>query len=164
MTERALKFTWLHGYNHLCSLPLESWLGFIPASPFALPWAGVSLQQSHVTRWAAVLAMQIWGFKPHGRHMLWWGNRGSWVQWQHVQSERKGCMVIHLERLNPDMPEREASSMSGVTIFSVMSVSTVKVGSTMKSMKPEQKHKQSQAGKTRIYVELLLQWSQTTTL
>lgn len=89
--------------------------------------------------------------------MLWWGNWGSWVQWQHVQSEGRGRVVIHLERLNPDMPEREASSMSGVTIFSVMSVSTVKVGSTMKSMKPEQKHKQSQAGKRRIYVESLFQ-------
>lgn len=55
------------------------------------------------------------------------------------------------------MPEREASSISGVTIFSVMSVSTVKVGSTMKSMKPEQKHRESQAGTRRIYVEFLLQ-------
>lgn len=78
--------------------------------------------------------------------------------------EGRGCMVIHLERLNPDMPEREASSISGVTIFSVMSVSTVKVGSTMKSMKPEQKHKQSQAGKRKIYVESLLQRSETATL
>lgn len=74
-----------------------------------------------------------------------------------MQSEGRGCKVIHLECLNPDMPEWEASSISGVTIFSVMSVSTVKVGSTMKSMKPEQKHKQSQAGKRRIYVESLLQ-------
>lgn len=79
------------------------------------------------------------------------------MRWQLVQSEGEVCKVIHLERLNPDMPEWEASSISGVTIFSVMSVSTVKVGSTMKSMKPGQKHKQSQVGKRKIYVESLLQ-------
>lgn len=71
--------------------------------------------------------------------------------------EGKGHMVVHLERLNPDMPEREASSMSGVTIFSVISVSTVKVGSTMKSMKPEQKCKHSQEGEIMIYVKSLHQ-------
>lgn len=81
-----------------------------------------------------------------------------------AEHEGRGCVVTHLERLNPDMPEREASSISGVTIFSVMSVSTVKVGSTMKSMKPEQKYKQSQAGKRKIYVESLLQRSETATL
>lgn len=43
----------------------------------------------------------------------------------------------HLERLKPAKPEWEASSMSGVTIRSIMSVSTVKVGTTMKSMNPE---------------------------
>ncbi len=42
----------------------------------------------------------------------------------------------HLDRLNPARPEGEASSISGGMIFSIMSVSTVKVGSTMKSMKP----------------------------
>lgn len=46
-------------------------------------------------------------------------------------------MVSDLDRLNPVIPELEASSMRGVTIFSVISVSTVKVGSTIKSIKPE---------------------------
>lgn len=42
----------------------------------------------------------------------------------------------YLERLNPAKPELEASSISGVTIRSIMSVNTVKVGTTMKSMNP----------------------------
>lgn len=41
-----------------------------------------------------------------------------------------------LERLCPVPLVWEVSSISGLTIFSVMSVSTVKVGSTMKSIKP----------------------------
>lgn len=45
----------------------------------------------------------------------------------------------HLERRKPARPEWEASSISGVTIRSIMSVSTVKVGTTMKSMNPETK-------------------------
>lgn len=45
--------------------------------------------------------------------------------------------LAHLERLKPAKPECEASSISGVTIRSIMSVSTVKVGTTMKSMNPE---------------------------
>lgn len=45
--------------------------------------------------------------------------------------------LAHLERLKLASPEREASSMSGVMIFSAMSDSTVNVGSTMKSIKPE---------------------------
>ena len=47
----------------------------------------------------------------------------------------------HLERRKPAKPEWDASSISGVTIRSIMSVSTVKVGTTMKSMKPETKDK-----------------------
>lgn len=137
-----------------------------PPSLPSLGWSFPSTKSHHKV--SCSVAMRIRGFKLHGRHIPWrgggGGNQGSWTQGQHVQSEGRGFIVIHLERLNPDMPEREASSMSGVTIFSVMSVSTVKVGSTMKSMKPEQKHKQSQAVKRRIYVESLLQWSQTTTL
>lgn len=42
---------------------------------------------------------------------------------------------------NPARPEFVASSMSGVTIFSVMSVRTVNVGITMKSMNPAGKNK-----------------------
>lgn len=42
----------------------------------------------------------------------------------------------HLERLKPARPEWDASSISGVTMRSIMSVSTVKVGTTMKSMNP----------------------------
>lgn len=45
----------------------------------------------------------------------------------------------HLERLKPARPECDASSISGVTIRSIMSVSTVKVGTTMKSMNPADK-------------------------
>lgn len=44
--------------------------------------------------------------------------------------------AAYLERLKPVKPEWEASSMSGVTMRSIMSVSTVKVGTTMKSMNP----------------------------
>lgn len=42
----------------------------------------------------------------------------------------------HLERRKPARPEWDASSISGVTMRSIMSVSTVKVGTTMKSMNP----------------------------
>ena len=52
----------------------------------------------------------------------------------------RGQKVKHpggdLGRLKSSGPETVASSISGFTIFSVMSVSTVKVGSTMKSMNP----------------------------
>lgn len=51
------------------------------------------------------------------------------------------AFLSHLERLKPANPEWEASSMSGVTIRSIMSVSTVKVGTTMKSMNPVNKVK-----------------------
>lgn len=47
----------------------------------------------------------------------------------------------HLERLKPAKPEWEASSISGVTIRSIMSVSTVKVGTTMKSINPGDKQR-----------------------
>lgn len=64
----------------------------------------------------------------------------------YIQSPTSICSVLtiqthaaHLERLKPAKPEWEASSMSGVTIRSIMSVNTVKVGTTMKSMKPEDK-------------------------
>lgn len=51
--------------------------------------------------------------------------------------EHDVCLVCcHLERLTPASPERDASSISGVTIFSIISVITVNVGSTMKSMNP----------------------------
>lgn len=43
----------------------------------------------------------------------------------------RGCTAAHLERLKPARPEWVASSMSGVTMRSIMSVSTVKVGTTM---------------------------------
>lgn len=42
-----------------------------------------------------------------------------------------------LEHLWPVPPVWEVSSINGLTIFSVISVSTVKVGSTMKSIKPQ---------------------------
>lgn len=45
-------------------------------------------------------------------------------------------VVCHLEFLKPANPERDASSISGVTIFSIISINTVNVGSTMKSMNP----------------------------
>lgn len=48
---------------------------------------------------------------------------------------------VYLDRLKVERPEWVASSMSGVTIRSIMSVSTVKVGTTMKSIKPGVKHK-----------------------
>ena len=51
-------------------------------------------------------------------------------------SAGRGSAAPHLERRKPGKPEWEASSMSGVTIRSIMSVSTVKVGTTMKSMNP----------------------------
>lgn len=44
--------------------------------------------------------------------------------------------VCHLERLKTSSPERDASSISGVTIFSIISVNTVNVGCTMKSINP----------------------------
>lgn len=46
-----------------------------------------------------------------------------------------------LDRRCPVPPAWEVSSISGFTIFSVMSVSTVKVGSTMKSIKPAEKQR-----------------------
>lgn len=45
--------------------------------------------------------------------------------------------LAYLERLKLANPERDASSMRGVITFSAMSDSTVNVGSTMKSIKPE---------------------------
>lgn len=48
----------------------------------------------------------------------------------------RGSDSPHLERLKPARPEWDASSISGVTMRSIMSVSTVKVGTTMKSMNP----------------------------
>lgn len=44
-----------------------------------------------------------------------------------------------LERLKPAEPEWEASSMRGLMMCSIMSVSTEKVGTTMKSMNPDDK-------------------------
>lgn len=41
-----------------------------------------------------------------------------------------------LEHLKPSRPSKHASSMRGEIIFSIISVMTVKVGSTMKSMNP----------------------------
>lgn len=43
---------------------------------------------------------------------------------------------IYLDRLMPSRPSTAASSMRGVIIFSIISVMTEKVGSTMKSMNP----------------------------
>lgn len=55
-------------------------------------------------------------------------------------SAAAGCLWVsdspHLERLKPARPECDASSISGVTMRSIMSVSTVKVGTTIKSMNP----------------------------
>lgn len=65
---------------------------------------------------------------------LWWI-----IVYEPLHSQRR--FPSHLERLKPAKPEWEASSMSGVTIRSIMSVSTVKVGTTMKSMNPVNKVK-----------------------
>lgn len=63
------------------------------------------------------------------------------IIWKLFTSQRRlrGSDSPHLERLKPARPECDASSISGVTIRSIMSVSTVKVGTTMKSMKPGDK-------------------------
>lgn len=61
------------------------------------------------------------------------------IIYEPLHSQR--AFLSHLERLKPAKPEWEASSMSGVTIRSIMSVSTVKVGTTMKSMNPVNKVK-----------------------
>lgn len=62
------------------------------------------------------------------------------IAYEPLHSQR--AFLSHLERLKPAKPEWEASSMSGVTIRSIMSVSTVKVGTTMKSMNPVNKVKE----------------------
>lgn len=46
--------------------------------------------------------------------------------------------LTDLGRLKPSRPSKHASSMRGVMIFSIISVMTVNVGSTMKSMNPEE--------------------------
>lgn len=61
------------------------------------------------------------------------------LQFLNDVSVLRGNTKAHLERRKPAKPEWEASSMSGVTMRSIMSVSTVKVGTTMKSMKPGDK-------------------------
>lgn len=139
--------------------------GLILCQPPSLPCLGLGFPCNTITSQGELwylLAVWTTGFKPHSWHTVQRENQGSRVQEQQMWIEGRGWVIIYLERLNPDMPEREASSMSGVTIFSVMSVSTVKVGSTMKSMKPDQKCKHSQAGERRISVEALFQCSQTT--
>ena len=62
-------------------------------------------------------------------------------------SVRKKVKAPDLDLRKPARPEWAASSIRGVTIFSVMSVRTVNVGTTMKSMKPGHKtsHKRSAA-------------------
>lgn len=52
------------------------------------------------------------------------------------QTGRPTSNITDLERLKPSRPSKHASSMRGVIIFSIISVMTVKVGSTMKSMNP----------------------------
>ena len=53
-----------------------------------------------------------------------------------IATEEMSRADADLERLKPARLECAASSMSGVTIFSVMSVRTEKVGTTIKSMNP----------------------------
>ena len=53
-----------------------------------------------------------------------------------VTKKHEGLVSGHLENLKLANPEQDASSMTGVTIFSIISVNTVKVGSTMKSINP----------------------------
>lgn len=53
-----------------------------------------------------------------------------------IQINSQRSAAAYLERRKPVRPEWDASSMSGVTIRSIMSDSTVKVGTTMKSIKP----------------------------
>lgn len=52
------------------------------------------------------------------------------------QTGRPTSNITDLERLKPSRPSKHASSRRGVIIFSIISVMTVKVGSTMKSMNP----------------------------
>lgn len=165
VNERAL-----HGYTHLHSVPLEAWLHFQDGQPPSLPYLGLSFpsKQSHhkVSCCAGHVDSKLYNtWQTYTVEGWMWTQTMTFTRGpgckSNTCSKGRGHMVVHLERLNPDMPEREASSMSGVTIFSVISVSTVKVGSTMKSMKPEQKCKHSQEGEIMINVKSLHQRSQT---
>lgn len=52
------------------------------------------------------------------------------------QTDGPTMKTTDLEHLKPSNPSKHASSMRGDIIFSIISVMTVKVGSTMKSMNP----------------------------